>query len=46
MCIRDRIYAGLQRRYTAPLMRILAQGQADGHIRQDMPCLLYTSRCV
>lgn len=37
------IYAGLQRRYTAPLMRILAQGQADGDIRRDMPLRLLRS---
>ncbi|MBV7500521.1 MULTISPECIES: TetR/AcrR family transcriptional regulator [Achromobacter] len=37
------IYADLQRRYTAPLMRILAQGQADGDIRQDMPLRLLRS---
>lgn len=37
------IYAGLQRRYTAPLMHILAQGQADGHIREDMPLRLLRS---
>nr|WP_223264985.1 TetR/AcrR family transcriptional regulator [Achromobacter spanius] len=37
------VYAALQRRYTAPLMRILAQGQADGDIRQDMPLRLLRS---
>ncbi|WP_043518042.1 TetR/AcrR family transcriptional regulator [Achromobacter arsenitoxydans] len=37
------IYADLQRRYTAPLMRILAQGQADGDIRGDMPLRLLRS---
>lgn len=37
------VYAGLQRRYTAPLMRILAQGQADGDIRRDMPLRLLRS---
>jgi len=37
------VYATLQRRYTAPLMRILAQGQADGDIRRDMPLRLLRS---
>ncbi len=37
------VYAALQRRYTAPLMRILAQGQADGDIRRDMPLRLLRS---
>ena len=37
------IYAQLQRRYTAPLMRILAQGQAEGQIRRDMPLRLLRS---
>ena len=30
----------LQRRYTAPLMDLLARGQASGEIRQDMPLRL------
>lgn len=33
----------LQRRYTAPLMRVLAQGQQAGHIRTDMPLRLMRS---
>jgi AcrR family transcriptional regulator len=34
---------GLHRRYTAPLMRVLAQGQATGQIRADMPLRLLRS---
>ncbi|MBN3756422.1 TetR/AcrR family transcriptional regulator [Paraburkholderia sp. Tr-20389] len=34
---------GLQRRYTAPLMRVLSQGQQTGHIRSDMPLRLLRS---
>ncbi|NRO95097.1 TetR family transcriptional regulator [Paraburkholderia sp. NMBU_R16] len=34
---------GLQRRYTAPLMRVLAHGQQAGHIRTDMPLRLMRS---
>ncbi|CAH2911340.1 MAG: Predicted transcriptional regulator LiuQ of leucine degradation pathway, TetR family [uncultured Paraburkholderia sp.] len=33
----------LQRRYTAPLMRVLAQGQESGQIRADMPLRLLRS---
>jgi AcrR family transcriptional regulator len=33
----------LQRRYTAPLMRVLAQGQQDGQIRADVPLRLLRS---
>lgn len=33
----------LQRRYTAPLMRVLAQGQQAGQIRNDMPLRLMRS---
>lgn len=33
----------LQRRYTAPLMRVLAQGQESGQIRTDMPLRLLRS---
>lgn len=33
----------LQRRYTAPLMRVLAQGQQTGQIRDDMPLRLLRS---
>ena len=33
----------LQRRYTAPLMRVLAQGQETGQIRADMPLRLLRS---
>ncbi|WP_233834694.1 TetR/AcrR family transcriptional regulator [Paraburkholderia sp. ZP32-5] len=33
----------LQRRYTAPLMRVLAQGQQSGEIRADMPLRLLRS---
>lgn len=33
----------LQRRYTAPLMRVLAQGQQTGQIRIDMPLRLMRS---
>ncbi|BDI05858.1 TetR/AcrR family transcriptional regulator [Sphaerotilus microaerophilus] len=33
----------LQRRYTAPLMDLLARGQASGEIRQDMPLRLLRS---
>ena len=33
----------LQRRYTAPLMRVLAQGQETGQIRQDVPLRLLRS---
>jgi AcrR family transcriptional regulator len=34
---------GLQRRYTAPLMRVLSQGQQNGQIRADMPLRLLRS---
>ena len=34
---------GLHRRYTAPLMRVLAQGQAMGQVRADMPLRLLRS---
>ncbi|MFC0401077.1 TetR/AcrR family transcriptional regulator [Paraburkholderia rhizosphaerae] len=34
---------GLHRRYTAPLMRVLAQGQASGQVRADMPLRLLRS---
>jgi AcrR family transcriptional regulator len=33
----------LQRRYTAPLMRVLAQGQETGQIRRDVPLRLLRS---
>lgn len=33
----------LQRRYTAPLMRVLAKGQESGQIRADMPLRLLRS---
>ncbi|PLZ04207.1 TetR family transcriptional regulator [Burkholderia sp. WAC0059] len=33
----------MQRRYTAPLMRVLARGQEDGQIRRDMPLRLLRS---
>jgi AcrR family transcriptional regulator len=33
----------LQRRYTAPLMRVLAQGQQSGQIRTDVPLRLMRS---
>jgi AcrR family transcriptional regulator len=33
----------LQRRYTAPLMRVLARGQQSGEIRADMPLRLLRS---
>ena len=33
----------LQRRYTAPLMDLLARGQANGQIRQDVPLRLLRS---
>ncbi|WP_396268365.1 TetR/AcrR family transcriptional regulator [Ideonella sp.] len=33
-------FAPLQRRYTAPLMDLLARGQASGEIRQDIPLRL------
>lgn len=33
----------LQRRYTAPLMRVLARGQESGQIRTDMPLRLLRS---
>jgi len=33
----------LQRRYTAPLMRVLSQGQQTGQIRSDMPLRLLRS---
>ncbi|EEA04392.1 transcriptional regulator, TetR family [Burkholderia sp. H160] len=33
----------LQRRYTAPLMRVLAQGQQSGEVRADMPLRLLRS---
>jgi hypothetical protein len=31
------LIAELKRRYTAPLMKVLAAAQRDGEIRQDMP---------
>jgi len=34
---------GLQRRYTAPLMRVLSQGQQTGQIRSDVPLRLLRS---
>lgn len=34
------VLAACRRRYTAPLMQALAEGQASGHIRQDMPLRL------
>jgi AcrR family transcriptional regulator len=34
---------GLQRRYTAPLMNVLARGQALGQVRADMPLRLMRS---
>ncbi|HWT36517.1 MAG TPA: TetR/AcrR family transcriptional regulator [Paraburkholderia sp.] len=34
---------GLQRRYTAPLMRVLSQGQQTGQVRSDMPLRLLRS---
>lgn len=34
---------GLQRRYTAPLMRVLARGQESGQIRNDVPLRLLRS---
>ncbi len=37
------VFAHLQRRYTAPLMRLLAQGQESGEIRRDMPLRLLRS---
>jgi AcrR family transcriptional regulator len=36
-------FAPLQRRYTAPLMALLAQGQASGEIRTDLPLRLLRS---
>jgi hypothetical protein len=33
----------MQRRYTAPLMRVLARGQESGQIRSDMPLRLLRS---
>jgi AcrR family transcriptional regulator len=36
-------FAPLQRRYTAPLMTLLAQGQASGEIRTDLPLRLLRS---
>jgi AcrR family transcriptional regulator len=36
-------FAPLQRRYTAPLMDLLAQGQASGEIRADLPLRLLRS---
>lgn len=35
--------AALQRRYTAPLMDVLARGQAAGQVRADMPLSLLRS---
>lgn len=36
-------FVPLQRRYTAPLMDLLARGQASGEIRRDMPLRLLRS---
>lgn len=36
-------FVELQRRYTAPLMDLLARGQAEGQIRQDVPLRLLRS---
>jgi len=36
-------FVALQRRYTAPLMDLLARGQADGELRQDIPLRLLRS---
>jgi hypothetical protein len=33
----------MQRRYTAPLMRVLARGQENGQIRNDLPLRLLRS---
>lgn len=39
----NRALTDLQRRYTAPLMDVLALGQASGQIRQDLPLRLLRS---
>lgn len=36
-------FVDLQRRYTAPLMELLARGQASGEVRQDIPLRLLRS---
>ncbi len=36
-------FVDLQRRYTAPLMDLLARGQASGEVRQDIPLRLLRS---
>ena len=36
-------FVELQRRYTAPLMELLARGQASGEVRQDIPLRLLRS---
>ncbi|MFT7721402.1 MAG: TetR/AcrR family transcriptional regulator [Roseateles sp.] len=36
-------FVGLQRRYTAPLMDLLARGQQAGEVRQDIPLRLLRS---
>jgi len=36
-------FVELQRRYTAPLMDLLARGQAEGQLRQDIPLRLLRS---
>ncbi|WP_431048789.1 TetR/AcrR family transcriptional regulator [Roseateles sp. L2-2] len=36
-------FVDLQRRYTAPLMDLLARGQAQGEVRQDIPLRLLRS---
>jgi AcrR family transcriptional regulator len=36
-------FVALQRRYTAPLMDLLARGQASGELRQDIPLRLLRS---
>lgn len=36
-------FIDLQRRYTAPLMELLARGQAQGEVRQDIPLRLLRS---
>lgn len=36
-------FVALQRRYTAPLMELLARGQASGELRQDVPLRLLRS---
>jgi hypothetical protein len=39
----DEVFVPLQRRYTAPLMALLAAAQAGGEIRADMPLRLMRS---